>query len=127
MDARYGAADDFVPSPVLFYCVRLVARDFRSELHPTQAFRARCPALAMHSPILSFPIGFSWLSPACRPPPEEIETYAALIALREGEPPENAEKFRREAELQLWVWHNETRQRPKRRRRARVLPLTARS
>lgn len=81
----------------------------------------------MHTPILSFPIGFSWLSPTYRPSEEEIETYAAIIAAREGEPPEHAAQFRREAELQLWVWHNETRQRPKRRRRARVLPLTARA
>ncbi len=68
----------------------------------------------MRTPILSFPAGFSWLSPAYRPSPEEIQTYATLIAAREGEPPEHVDKFKREAELQLWVWHNETRQRPKR-------------
>jgi hypothetical protein len=68
----------------------------------------------MPSSVFSLPVGFSWLSPAYHPSKEEIETYASLIAEKEGA--KRPAAFRREAELQLWVWRNETQQRPPRRR-----------
>jgi hypothetical protein len=82
----------------------------------------RTAPVPMPSTAFTFPIGFSWLSPAHRPSPEEIETYAALIAAREGIPAEFADEFRREAELQLWVWRseNDSRPNPPRRRRNRI-------
>jgi hypothetical protein len=60
---------------------------------------------------LILPSGFSWLSPAFRPSRREIRAYAAAIAAREGVPPDHADAFAREAELQLWVWRAETRRR----------------
>ena len=63
-------------------------------------------------PTLSLPAEFSWLSPACRPSPQEVESYASFIAAVEGEYAESPESRRHEAELQLWVWRNETRRRP---------------
>lgn len=70
----------------------------------------------MSSTVFKFPLGFSWLSPAYHPLPEEVDTYAAMIAAREGDAPECADLYRREAELQLWVWRAENRRRPTRRR-----------
>ena len=58
----------------------------------------------------SLPAGFQWLSPAYRPSPAEVEAYAQAIALAQGDPPGMAEKHRREAELQLWIWRDEARQ-----------------
>lgn len=74
-------------------------------------------ALPMPSNAFTFPLGFSWLSPADRPTDEEIDVYAAMIAAKEGMPRECADEFRREAELQLWVWHSETHAPPARARR----------
>ncbi len=54
------------------------------------------------------PPEFSWLSPSCRPSPTEVDTYARLITAAEGEPPEFVPRHRQEAELQLWIWRNET-------------------
>ena len=70
----------------------------------------------MPSTAFSFPVGFSWLSPAYRPTEDEVKTYAEVIAAKEGAPPTHAIEFRSEAELQLWVWRSETHQRPRRRR-----------
>jgi hypothetical protein len=64
----------------------------------------------------SLPPGFSWLSPAYRPSPKEVETYAKIITAADGDPPELVETHLQEAELQLWIWRNETRQRPARRK-----------
>lgn len=77
----------------------------------------------MTTSAFMFPLEFSWLSPAYRPSAEEVSTYAKLIATREGVP-QAASHFRRQAELQLWVWRNETHQRPPR-RRAGVEPQRA--
>jgi hypothetical protein len=63
------------------------------------------------------PSGFSFLSPACRPTPQEVDTYASIIAAVEGADAP-AEERRREAELQLWIWRNEMRPRSSRRRAA---------
>jgi hypothetical protein len=46
----------------------------------------------------------SFVAAALRPPPEEVEAYARVIAAREGR---RVEECRPEAELQLWVWHAE--------------------
>jgi hypothetical protein len=51
---------------------------------------------------------FSWLSPDSRPPLREVETYAHIINAVERHPPERLAESVREAELQLWVWHNES-------------------
>ena len=55
--------------------------------------------------------GFSWLSPAYRPSSREVETYARIITAADGDPPEMMETHLHEAELQLWIWRNETRRR----------------
>lgn len=72
----------------------------------------------------SLPPGFSWLKPAYRPTEEEVDEYAHVIANAEGYPAEsNAVRLHREAELQLWIWRAETRQRARlgeRRRGARA-------
>jgi hypothetical protein len=65
----------------------------------------------------SLPPGFSWLSPTYRPSPQEVETYVQYIADAEGDHAEPQSR-RREAELQLWIWRSETRQRAQRRRSA---------
>jgi hypothetical protein len=50
-----------------------------------------------------------------------VDTYARIITDADGDPPEFAARHRQEAELQLWIWRNETRQRaepaPRRHRR----------
>jgi hypothetical protein len=46
----------------------------------------------------------SFVAAALRPPVDEVEAYARIIAEREGRP---VEACRAEAELQLWVWHAE--------------------
>ncbi|MES2695708.1 MAG: hypothetical protein V4773_19700 [Verrucomicrobiota bacterium] len=61
------------------------------------------------------PPGFSWLSPAYRPSAQEVETYARVITAADGDPPEMMETHLHEAELQLWVWRNETQLRATRR------------
>ena len=55
---------------------------------------------------------------SCRPSSEEIETYAALIAAREGVSRAYVDAFREQAELQLWAWHSEHRVARHRRGRA---------
>lgn len=77
--------------------------------------------------VSSLPAGFQWLSPAYRPSPAEVEAYARAITLAQGDPPEMAEKHRREAELQLWIWRNETRQRAHRGRPRRSAALASAS
>lgn len=65
--------------------------------------------------ISSLPPDFSWLRPAYRPSDQEVDAYAHVIANMEGCPPEtNAESLYREAELQLWIWRTENRQRASR-------------
>lgn len=46
----------------------------------------------------------SFVAAALRPPADEVEAYARIIAEREGRP---VDECRPEAELQLWVWHAE--------------------
>lgn len=66
--------------------------------------------------VSSVPLGFSWLRPAYRPSNQEVDAYAHMIANAEGYPAEtSAARLYREAELQLWIWRNETRQRAVRR------------
>ena len=65
----------------------------------------------------TLPRGFSWLRPAYRPSDQEVDAYAHIIANAEGYPGEsNAQRLHREAELQLWIWRTETKQRATRRR-----------
>jgi len=68
---------------------------------------------------------FQWLSTAYRPSPTEVEAYARAITVAQGDPPEMAELHRREAELQLWIWRNETRQPASRGRRRHSRALAA--
>lgn len=67
--------------------------------------------MALSAPL---PPEFSWLSPTYRPSRREVETYAQIITAADGDPPEMVRTHWREAELQLWIWRNETRQKPKR-------------
>lgn len=46
----------------------------------------------------------SFVAAVLRPPADEVDAYARLIAAREGCSPDS---IRAEAELQLWVWHAE--------------------
>jgi hypothetical protein len=70
--------------------------------------------------LSSLPPGFSWLRPAYRPSPQEVDAYAHLIADTEGILSEtDASRLYEEAELQLWIWRHETRQRPVRSRASR--------
>lgn len=46
----------------------------------------------------------SFVAAALRPPADEVEAYARVIADREGRP---VDECRPEAELQLWVWRAE--------------------
>lgn len=46
----------------------------------------------------------SFVAAALRPPADEVDAYARIIAAREGRP---VDECRLEAELQLWVWHAE--------------------
>ena len=71
----------------------------------------------MSSSVSSLPPEFQWLSPAYRPSAKEVDTYARIITAAEGDPPEMLARHRQEAELQLWIWRNETRQRAGRSRR----------
>ena len=60
--------------------------------------------------ISSLPPDLAWLRTAYRPCPQEIDTYAPLIADAEGRPwPSEDSHLREEAELQLWIWRTETR------------------
>jgi hypothetical protein len=77
----------------------------------------------MKSIASSLPAGFTWLSLATRPSRREVEAYARLIAAKEGASPDQADAFLHEAELQLWIWRNETRRPPARRRRVGVSVL----
>lgn len=70
----------------------------------------------MSASSTSAPPGFSWLSPAYRPSSHEVETYARIITAADGDPPEMMETHLHEAELQLWIWRNETRRRATSRR-----------
>lgn len=69
--------------------------------------------MAFSAPL---PPEFSWLSPTYRPSRNEIETYAQIITAADGDPPEMVRNHWREAELQLWIWRNETRQKATRAR-----------
>lgn len=68
--------------------------------------------------VVPLPPEFSWLSPSCRPSPEEVRTYANIINAVEHNPPERLASCLREAELQLWIWRNDARKRAPRRRRS---------
>lgn len=68
--------------------------------------------MVMSSGSLSVTPDFAWLSRTYRPSPQEVETYAELIAAAENPQLKSAETLRHEAELQLWVWHTEMHQRP---------------
>jgi hypothetical protein len=69
--------------------------------------------------LSSLPPGFSWLRAAYRPSPQEVETYAQIIADAEGIPVESeAPRLLDEAELQLWAWRTVNRQRGVRSHRA---------
>lgn len=71
------------------------------------------PKVMALSAFSSPPPGFSWLRPAYRPTAQEVDAYAHVIANAEGYPPESTGvRLFREAELQLWTWRSETRQRP---------------
>lgn len=63
----------------------------------------------------SLPPGFQWLSPRYRPSRQEVETYARIITEADGDPPELVQTHLKEAELQLWIWRTEQRQRAQRR------------
>ena len=66
--------------------------------------------------VSSLPPGFSWLRPAYRPTDQEIDAYAHVIANAEGYPNgSSSSRLHDEAELQLWIWRTENRQRPLRR------------
>jgi hypothetical protein len=56
---------------------------------------------------MTLPAEFSWLKPACRPSPQEVEAYAAAIASMGVEFAGTEESRHREAELQLWIWRTE--------------------
>jgi hypothetical protein len=87
-----------------------------------QTFRRFAMPASTSAPVADF----SWLLPSCRPSPEEVETYVALINEVEHTPPEFHACCLREAELQLWIWRNEARQHaPQRRRRARAAAAAA--
>jgi hypothetical protein len=58
------------------------------------------------------------LAKTCRPSAKEVESYAQAIEEAGGERPASAELLMQEAELQLWVWRTENRQRTARKRRA---------
>jgi hypothetical protein len=71
--------------------------------------------------LASLPPGFAWLLPAYRPSDQEVDAYAHIIANAEGYPGEtSAARLHREAELQLWIWRTETKQRVDRRRREAI-------
>jgi hypothetical protein len=82
--------------------------------------------------VSSLPPAFSFLRPAYRPSPQEVDAYAHIIANAEGYPPECAEsRLHDEAELQLWIWRAEARKRSTdqhaRRRRAQRFARTVRA
>jgi hypothetical protein len=78
--------------------------------HRERRSRGVYPKLIMS--LAPLPSGFSWLHPAYRPSEQEVDAYAHIIANAEGCPGEsNALRLYREAELQLWIWRTETRQR----------------
>jgi hypothetical protein len=62
----------------------------------------------------------SFVAAVFRPPAEEVDAYARLIAEHEGCSPES---IRAEAELQLWVWHAENAQHPAPSARRRTDPV----
>ena len=113
----YGEEPDFI---------RRGRCDLMAELRDVHCVWPRYPGsrrwesersfIAMPSTAFSFPVGFSWLSPAYRPSEEEVKSYAEMIAAREGAP-SRADEYRSQAELQLWVWRTETHQPPRRCRR----------
>ena len=73
----------------------------------------------MLTPTVFLPPELAWLPKDSRPSPQEVETYAHLIANAEGDRFESPEAVLQQAELQLWVWNAEQRRRaPVRRRRA---------
>jgi len=76
----------------------------------------------------SHPPGFAWLRATYRPSADEVSAYAQFIATAEGDPGRAGDsRLRNEAELQLWIWRDETRARPQRgRRRQEPTALAAR-
>jgi len=62
--------------------------------------------------LSTLPAEFSCLRAMYRPTPQEVDVYAQLIADNEGIPTlAESSRLHDEAELQLWVWRSETRQR----------------
>lgn len=99
-------------SAASYPCGRMGEEARRLQSHRT------CFLMAASSSVV--PVDFSFLSPSSRPTPEEVRTYAELIKEVEHRPPEYLASCLHEAELQLWIWRNESRKRaPRRRRRAR--------
>ena len=74
--------------------------------------------------VSPLPSDFSWLRPADRPSAREVETYTHIIAHAEGYPPAVAEeRLRKEAELQLWIWHAENPRATTKRRNPAAAPV----
>src|SRR5437868_4330863 len=85
---------------------------------PGSQYPKKIPFMSLS--LSSLPPGFSWLRQAYRPSPQEVDAYAHLIADAEGIFSEtDASRFYDEAELQLWIWRSETRQRVVRSRGSR--------
>jgi len=118
-DATRGMRPDFHPARNVVCSVVTGLRRplFTPELASFLGAGSVFPKVMSSSSPL--PMEFSWLSPATRPSTREIETYAHIINAVERHPPERLAEAVREAELQLWVWRNEShgsRDGPRRRR-----------
>ena len=88
--------------------------------HPaiTRRIVQELTSIVMPLSAAALPPAFSWLRPADRPSAQEVDTYAHLIANREGYPSESAgARLLEEAELQLWIWRAEIRKRAPQHRR----------
>jgi hypothetical protein len=123
---RYTAPDRISCQDELWFNGGRFAAPLRTGLPQPVMPAGSVVPVPMPSHAFTFPLGFSWLSPAHHPSNEEIETYAAMIAAQEGIPVQFADEFRREAELQLWVWRTEIHlpPNPPRRRKNRVCLTT---
>jgi hypothetical protein len=78
--------------------------------------------------LAALPSEFSWLRPAYRPSPQEVDAYTHFIADHENAAISaltDASRRREEAELQLWIWRSETHQRATRAPRRPRLSSTA--
>jgi hypothetical protein len=62
--------------------------------------------------LAALPSEFSWLRPAYRPSPQEVDAYTHFIAEHESAAVSaltDISRRRDEAELQLWLWRHEMR------------------